>query len=216
MKKILPICMCLFLAMSGCANIQNDRARTTTEGALVGAGAGAGLGALIGHFAGSAGTGALIGTLVGTAIGAGVGDHIADKKEAYATREKWLNACIANAQHTNYALAEYSERLRAQIRELNRRSKQLAQAYRQQQISRAELRREKRAFENAKREVDGYIISAENEARKQRGVITEARRTNNVQQAQRLEYEISQLEKQIRQLERESQRIGNISQRIPI
>ncbi len=216
MKKILPIIMCVFLAVSGCANIQNDRTRTTAEGALVGAGAGAGLGAIIGHFAGSAGTGALIGTLVGTAIGAGVGDHVADKKEAYASREKWLNACIVSAQQTNTALADYSERLREQNRELNQRSKWLAKQYRQQQISKAELRREKKALKNAKREIDGYIISAQNESDRQRSVISEARRTNSVQHAQRLEYEISQLERRIRQLESESQKVENMTNRLPI
>ena len=100
---VLPaacLAVTLTFAGTGCSNIHDDSTRTKTEGTLVGGGIGAALGALFGGLIGGNGKGALIGAGIGAGIGslAGffVGKHVADKKAEYASREDWLDDCIAH------------------------------------------------------------------------------------------------------------------------
>ncbi len=62
MKRMLPVILCLGLAMSGCASMTHDQQRTLSGGAI-----GAGTGAAIGLIAGPPGF--LVGALVGGATG---------------------------------------------------------------------------------------------------------------------------------------------------
>ena len=107
------------LVLTGaCANIANDRTRTQTEGTLGGAGIGAVLGAALG-----AALGGRDGALKGAAIGAGVGaiaglaygTSVANKKEAYATEEEWLEACLAEVQTANQQAAAQNSRLKTTL-----------------------------------------------------------------------------------------------------
>ncbi len=216
MKVFFPLLLCIFLVLPGCANIKDDRTRTTTEGALVGAGAGAGIGAIIGHFAGSAKTGALIGGLLGGAVGAGVGDHIADKKEQYATREKWLDACILSATQKNRELAAYSHKLRQEVRQLDKTSFALSKQYKQQQINKSHLRGALKTYDAKKNEVDTYIVSGQREISKQKQALADAERNNNVREAEKLDYEISQLEQRVDELRATSHEISTMQNRLSV
>ncbi len=216
MKKFLPLLLCVFLVLPACANIKDDRTRTTTEGALAGAGAGAAIGAIIGHFAGSAKAGALIGAALGGATGAMVGDHIADKKEQYATREKWLDACIASATQKNRELAAYSHRLRQESIHLDRVSKQMAEQYQQQKLTRDHLRKANASYTKKKQEIDNYIVTAQTEVAKQKQVLADVQKNNDAAYAQKIEYEIAQLEECIAELSALSEEMANISDRLSV
>ena len=73
----VPVAAALLLALASCTNIKNDRQRTQTEGALVGAAGGAAIGAAAGALikkdARGAAIGAAAGALVGGLAGAAAG-----------------------------------------------------------------------------------------------------------------------------------------------
>ncbi len=216
MKKAVPFILCATLMTTGCANIQNDHTRTTTEGTLVGAGVGAGLGALIGELAGSAGLGALIGGVVGAGAGALVGKHIADSKAEYASQEEWLDACILQAQETNTQLIAQNAQLKAEIATLDKESSTLMAAYRRQEVSSQTLKSEKSKIDSRQKELQEMIASMEAEVNKQKTVVTDARTNNNTREADIIEHEIEKMEIQIAELKAETNKLANMSMRISI
>jgi outer membrane murein-binding lipoprotein Lpp len=108
------------IMLAGCANIQNDRTRTKVEGTTAGAAAGGILGGVIGGIA-SLGSpsyiaqGAIIGAQLGGHGGYAYGTSVANKKAQYASREAWLDACIAEAKATGEKSRNYSELARRVI-----------------------------------------------------------------------------------------------------
>lgn len=122
----LTVAVLLVALLGSCTNIKDDGKRTRTEGALggavLGALAGAGIGALTGRGTGAILAGAAAGAAVGGAGGYAYGSHVARKKNAYASKEAWLNACIAEARSANRKARAYNaslsnkiDRLRAEV-----------------------------------------------------------------------------------------------------
>ncbi len=116
------------ILLAGCANIHNDRTRTKVEGTTAGAAAGGILGGVVGGIA-SLGSpsyiaqGAIIGAQLGGHGGYAYGTSVANKKARYASREAWLDACIAEAKATTEKSRQYSELAR---RVLARQQREIA------------------------------------------------------------------------------------------
>jgi len=110
--------------LSSCAGMSDGnqtRAQGAGLGALLGAGLGAGVGAIAGGKKGI-GTGAIVGAGIGAAAGFAYGDHVAKKKAAYASREAWLDQCIASARQRNRSAIAYNRTLKGQIAQLESRA----------------------------------------------------------------------------------------------
>ncbi|QSN63508.1 MULTISPECIES: glycine zipper domain-containing protein [unclassified Caballeronia] len=103
----------------GCAS---DADTTRAEGAGAGAVIGGAIGALIGH--GKAG-GIVAGAAAGGLAGGLYGNHVANQKQAYATREDQLQASIAHAQQVASQARAYNQQLQAQIAALEQTRQQL-------------------------------------------------------------------------------------------
>jgi predicted RNase H-like nuclease (RuvC/YqgF family) len=97
------------LLLSGCENM-SDSQKTQLQGA----GGGAALGGIVGAIFGDA-KGAAIGSALGAAVGYGVGSAVADRKQQYATAEKFYDAQIRQTQATNQQLARYNRDLGRQV-----------------------------------------------------------------------------------------------------
>ncbi len=217
MKKAVPLLLCASLVMpAGCANIQDDGTRTKTEGALVGAAAGAGIGAIIGELTGSAAIGALIGGGIGALGGLFVGSHIADSKADYASREDWLDACIADAQETNSKLVAINNELKAEIAALDKKSAELAAAYKRKEVNARTMQNEHKVLVERQKEVDQLIASLQDEVKIQHTVVADAKDGNNNREAGIIEHEITKMEKQIAELREESNKLASLSSRISI
>lgn len=161
-------CLALVTMMSSCANIQNDRTRTRTEGGLAGAALGAAAGAIIGHQSGRAWEGAAIGAAAGGVAGVAYGNHVANKKARYASKEAWLDDCIASAERENANAVAYNRSLESNIARLNR---QIAAA--RSSNNRAEQRRLKTEVATLNREALQEIRTLDNEIAAQSSVVTE-------------------------------------------
>lgn len=210
----------LIAPLSGCGNIQHDGTRTKTEGTLVGAGVGAGVGALLGQAIGgnTAGTliGAGVGALVGGVSGFAIGSHVADKKAEYASREDWLDSCIADARQGNREVAEYNVKLADEIKALDKKSTRPAADYKRQKAKRETLVAEKQAVEKQRAEVDANIKALEERAAKQKAVAQDARAGKNTAEAQIMDAEVKKLESQIAEMKKHNQKLANISVRMAV
>jgi hypothetical protein len=102
------------LLLSGCQNM-SDRQVTQAQST----GGGAVLGAVLGAVFGGA-RGAAIGSAAGAALGLGAGTLVAQRKQQYASDERFFDAQIQQTQARNWQLAQYNENLRRQIAGYNR------------------------------------------------------------------------------------------------
>lgn len=125
-KFLSVISAIMFMVMlSGCAATADGR-KTQAQGTAIGAGLGAVAGALIGYAAGGRQglvTGAAIGAGTGAVAGFAYGTHVAKMKAKYASREAWLDACIASARKVNSNAYSYSRSLESRIAKLESRTR---------------------------------------------------------------------------------------------
>lgn len=154
--------------VASCANIKDDQTRTRAEGTLAGSVIGGGLGAIIGHQSGHGWEGALIGAAAGGLAGLAVGDHVARKKANYASREAWLDACIANAEKVNRHAISYNNSLRSKISGLESR---LAAAKRSG--DKDEMRRVKQAVVVLQKDAAQEAKVVDNEIKEQNSVVNQ-------------------------------------------
>ena len=193
---VLPaacLAVTLTFAGTGCSNIHDDSTRTKTEGTLVGGGIGAALGALFGGLIGGNGKGALIGAGIGAGIGslAGffVGKHVADKKAEYASREDWLDDCIAHTRKVTDETREYNAKLSKDINE---------------------------AVLAMKEDTDKNIKQLQEEVKKDKTVLADAKANGNKKEAAELDKEIKELNAQISQMKKYNQKLASISARLAV
>jgi len=120
--KFVVVTTVLSLA-SGCANIQNDTARTKAEGAGVGVLLGSGLGAAIGAVVGGS-KGAAIGGGVGAVLGGmgglAYGSTVAERKLKYANEEDRLNGEIIAVADENLKLREFNHITAVRIQDMRK------------------------------------------------------------------------------------------------
>jgi len=223
MKRIVALFAIVVLvvgSLSGCANIQDDRTRTQTEGTLIGAGAGAAIGAGVGAIVGG-GRGALIGAGVGALTGgmAGlfVGTHVANQKAKFASEEAWLDACLQQAEKTNNALKTYNAELTTQIADLDKQTKQLQTAYAARQADKKQLIAGQNAIEGKIKETNQVIAGIEREIAGQQKVLAEAKAdTSRSDESALLEAEIAALNRQKAKLEEANKQLATMSARISV
>lgn len=110
---------------AGCATTADGR-KTQAQGTAIGAVLGAVVGGAVGYAAGGRSglaRGAAIGAGAGAIGGFAYGTHVARKKAAYASREAWLDACIASAHRVNSNAYAYSRSLESRIARLESRAR---------------------------------------------------------------------------------------------
>ena len=122
----------LFMAIAGCATTDATRTKAegTASGTAIGAAAGAGVGAIIGAIVGDPSTGTIIGAgsgaLIGSIAGYSYGDSVAEKKAAYAQREKNLRLAIADINKNLKIAKDKNIQLANEILVLQKREKSLS------------------------------------------------------------------------------------------
>jgi hypothetical protein len=161
---------------AGCAATPDGRlaqAQGTGIGMLLGAGAGALVGAATGGRNGVA-RGALIGAAVGGAGGFAYGTHIAKRKSEYASREAWLDACIAQAHRVNANAYAYSRSLESRIARLETRAR-AARASR----NRSEARAVKSEIAQLKVQAKQQTVEVDKELGAQQQAVNEGRGARN-------------------------------------
>ena len=205
--------------LAGCANIQDDRTRTQTEGTMVGAGVGAATGALIGAIVGGK-KGALVGAGIGGAVGglagAAVGTHIADQKEKYASEEAWLDACLQQARQTNDRLKAYNEELAGQITTLDKETKKLQRAYAAKKAQKNTLIAQQKKVEETIQGVNQQLAGVEQEIAGQQKVLADAKANNKKDESALLEAEIASLQRHKAQLETKNKQLAAMSARMSV
>jgi len=207
------VCAPLF----SCTNIKDDEARTKTEGTLTGAGAGAVVGAVVGALLDGkrgAARGAALGAAVGGVAGYAVGSHVANEKAKYASREEWLDACLAQAGKTRRETEEANERLREELVRLDKETRTLETAYRRKKADRAELSAEERRIRERVAETEKRIKGAETEITLQNSVVRDARAGGDEEKAARLEAEVRALREQVDTLKDQSAQLATMSHRV--
>jgi len=110
---------------AACATTPDGRL-AQAQGTGIGLVAGALLGGAIGYAAGGQNglvRGAAIGGGLGAAGGFAYGTHVAHMKAKYASREAWLDACIASAHRVNSNAYAYSRSLEGRIARLEARTR---------------------------------------------------------------------------------------------
>ena len=206
---VLPaacLAVTLTFAGTGCSNIHDDSTRTKTEGTLVGGGIGAALGALFGGLIGGNGKGALI----GAGIGAGIGSL------AGASREDWLDDCIAHTRKVTDETREYNAKLSKDINTLDADSKKLRTAYKKKQVEKSDMQKGREAVLALKEDTDKNIKQLQEEVKKDKTVLADAKANGNKKEAAELDKEIKELNAQISQMKKYNQKLASISARLAV
>lgn len=161
---------------TSCATTADGR-KTQAQGTAIGAVLGAVVGGAVGYA-----TGGERGLVRGAAIGAGAGGvagfaygtHVAKKKAAYASREAWLDACIASAHRVNSNAYAYSRSLEGRIARLESRARAARTAR-----NKSEARAIKREIASIKVEAKQKTVVVDKELTDQRQAISEGRGAKN-------------------------------------
>lgn len=201
------------LAVSGCANIQDDQQRTQAEGTA----AGAVLGALVGYAIDKE-RGAAIGALVGAGAGYAIGSEIAKRKKAYATTEDFLNAQIARTAEFNRTARDYNNRLRSEIASLDRESRRLQNQYKAGTVQRQVLVNRRNALQQKIAQGQKLEQTLVEEHRVQSQILVEERKTRpaNDPYIRKLEREVATLQGNIETLRRNNNQLAQIDPRLSV
>jgi hypothetical protein len=216
MKRLFSVLIALPLVLSlvtGCAT--TDRTRTQGEGTMVGAAAGALLGGLIGAATGNSDdalVGAAIGAAVGGAAGYVYGTHVANQKEKYASREDWLDACIANVAKVNQETREYNIQLARDIHILETEATRLREDYNKRIVQKSALLEEKEKMEVKLAMAKEKLELARYEKENQEKVLAEAKQTGSNVYVKDFEVKIAELTSCIDELEKQTAVLASLSQ----
>ncbi|MDR0239062.1 MAG: hypothetical protein LBI88_02375 [Deltaproteobacteria bacterium] len=206
-------------SLSACTNIKDDQTRTKSEGTIAGAGVGAVLGAILGAIL-DGGRGAARGTAIGAGVGGvagyAYGSHVANQKAKYASREEWLDACLAQTEKARQATTAYNARLRDDLVRLDKETRVLETAYSQGEAKRSTLRAEEKRIKQRIAETEQLIQRAEAEVTLQNSVVQDARAGGNGESAFRLETEVRGLREQVDQLKAQSEQLATMSHRMAV
>jgi hypothetical protein len=147
------ISLITFIAFfAGCAQTQDGR-NTQMQGTAIGAVGGALVGGLLGYAVGGrdgAVRGAIAGAAVGGTAGFAYGTHVARQKAKYASAERWLDACIADARKANQQAYAYNDQLSKRVAALESRAKAAMASG-----NRSELRRVKSEIATLEKQANG-------------------------------------------------------------
>jgi uncharacterized protein YhaN len=215
----------IIVFFTGCATTSqmSDKDKTVSQGAGIGAAAGAALGALFGQLAGrdtkSTMLGAIIGGTIGAIAGGTYGEHVVYKKSQYASREDYLDACIASANQVNRQASQFNYALANEIRTLDRESRQILAKYQQQQVKTAALTNKKNQIDKKASEIQEQLQRALAEIALQKEVLAREKGKPTQQSAAHLatlDQKVKELEHTVSQLEGKAQALANISQSLSV
>ena len=205
MKRIILVSLstAVIVSITGCGQPNmTDSQRTKAEGTGIGALGGALLGSFIGGSDGAA-WGAALGGVAGYAYGS----HVANEKAKYARQEDWLNACISSARKVNNDTRNYNAKLSRKIAD----TKRLVSLYKQNKISKSQLRAQKNLIDQERKTANEMLKNAQNELKAQQGVLRDAKKMGKQAEAARLEKEISIMEKENRTLKNQTNTLASLS-----
>jgi uncharacterized protein YcfJ len=207
----------LAVLMAGCATM-TDKEQTTAEGAGIGAVSGAVIGAGVGYATGGeegAIKGALIGAGVGLIGGAVYGNHVANKKEEYATTEDYLDACILEAQKVNEETRQYNAALEGEVQDLDQEVTRLMNLYNDKQIAKTDLEEEQEIVQAKLDEAETQLQRARDEVLIQREVL-KREEGQSEEKLVELEAQIGELEQTIAELDEQTESLASINDRMSI
>lgn len=210
MKKSFCLILTGLLLSAGCAT---DRGNTQATGAGFGAVLGATVGAIIGHQSGNAAEGAALGAMVGGVAGFTYGDHVADKKEEYASQEDYLDACIAEAGKVYQDTLAYNQNMQQQI---NGASEQIAALKAQagsNQQAQQQLANVKKDLQNKQNASNERMAAIQDEIAVQKQVLANESQAGEGQRLNQLQQQIQLLEGQQAELQRQSSQLASLSLR---
>lgn len=205
---------CAVALLTGCTTT-SDSTRTTAEGAGFGAAIGAVAGGIIGHQTGSGVEGAIIGGLIGGGAGALYGNHVAGKKEKYASEEEYLTACLDEARNVEEAARTENAALRADIEQLDEQAQALLAAYAADEAKRDDIMTLRKEVEARLAKARSSLQQVDEEIAIQREVLVQEKDSGAEQLAQ-LEAEIQKLETQQAELTQQTDRLASISSRMSV
>lgn len=218
MKKTLITLICLIFLLTGCANM-TDSQKTKTQGTGLGAAGGAAIGALAGQLFGGNTKATVIGAGIGAAVGGGAGylygNHVANKKSEYASREAYLNACIASVRQVNNDTRQYNVSLKNEIRGIHNDVNRMIASYKKKKIRRSALQKEKNKVEAKLAQAEEKLKRARDEVAIQRGVMNQEKGKSQRELA-KLNKEVARLEGNIAELEQQTDTLASINQRISL
>lgn len=222
-RLIAAIMILAMLTMSvGCVTTgtTSDEQQTKKEGTAVGAGAGAVIGGIIGALVGGNTKGALIGAAVGAAAGGvagyAYGNHVASKKAEYAKEEDWLNECIVSAQKVNQDTKAYNKKIRTDIVQLDKKTKELQKQYASQKANKQTLLAEKSTIDAAIKLTGEKLDRAKFELDSQKQAIAQVDKKAPADSSKALDAEIVKLEKLIAELEKHGKDLASLSSRMSV
>ncbi len=224
MKKVLIISLIITyctIGISGCANINNDIARTKTEGTLAGAGVGAVVGGTIGYLMGGKdglAIGAGIGTAVGGLTGFSYGTHIAEEKEKFASKEEWLNYNIGVAEKANQDILTYNNALADDINRLKVETASLLREYRAKRVNMNVLKGKKKQIDAKVASSNNILKAAKEDLRSQVNQLNIAKYEfkRSSQALAKLKSKIKVMRKNITAMERNTAVLSSYSQRMSV
>ena len=217
-RTVVSMVMVLAVTVAGCANIQDERTRTQTEGAVVGSGIGAGIGAVIGGLSGGhrgALQGAGIGAVVGGIGGFLTGRHIANKKSVYASQEDWLDDSIAAARQTNSDIARYNADVQQEIDRLDQESVRLIADYENYRAESSALVAANKKVQEYRQQLRSDIASLKEEIAANRQIVEEVQaESGRTSKSVAMMREVDEMEQHLAELERCDRQLASISRHL--
>ncbi|MBN2234516.1 MAG: hypothetical protein JW706_05155 [Opitutales bacterium] len=212
MKTLTIVFLGVSILLSGCASM-SDSSTTRAQGAGFGAAIGAGLGAIVGAATGDTEKGALIGAAVGGVAGLAYGDHVAKKKEKYASQEDYLNACIAEADKRYRATKVYNDKIRTEIANLETQLQEAETLASGQQDNAAQLSALRDHLAKNLKQSEQMMTQVTDEITIQREVLANESNSGAADRIDALNQEIAKLEEQKAQLEENTRQLAALNNR---
>lgn len=200
---------------SGCASM-SDSQRTTAQGAGMGAALGAALGGVIGHQSGSGMEGAVIGGLLGAAGGAAYGNHVASKKEQYASDEAYIDAVLEQARQVRDDTEQRNIGLQTEIAQLDVQVTEMVAALADGTAARTEAVALQKQLELKLADARTGLKTVSDEILIQREVVSSEEDTAERDQLRALEATIAELEEQKDELTLQTERLADLSSRMSV
>lgn len=218
MKKGI-CCLLVVFWLAGCANM-NDQTKTKAQGAGFGAAAGAAAGAIAGYLLdGEKGAikGAGLGAAAGGIGGYFYGNHVANQKQKYADKEKWLDDCIAEAEAVNSQTRAYNQRLEREIYAINQEVLALKAEYRSKRSKTASYQKREKNVLAIYEQAQKNLKRAQGEVTIQKQALASARNEQKISKnkIKQMETEIANLERSVQELDRTTQQLAGSVNQLP-
>ena len=209
MKQFTIILSLVALLLSGCATM-SDSNTTRAQGAGFGALLGAGIGALIGDE-----KGAMIGAAVGGVAGLAYGDHVAKKKEKYASEEDYLDACTQVAQQRFEESKQYNNAVKTEIAEIENELNQIGNVANATKDDHKRLKKLQKALEDKIKQSEDQLANLTEEIMMQREAIAQVdpNQQANAEKINTLNATIALLEQQKAEMQNNNQQLASLSSR---